>query len=83
LVAGIRAEFMAEEHRAFVSTQFHPDVSGAAQAKKFGNVRWKNNFFRGDKPGNNGDNRRDLCRMMSATRYCLRHFRKIVRENRP
>jgi hypothetical protein len=50
-----------------VSTQFHSEVSRAAQAKKFGNVRWKNNFFRGDKPGNNGDNRRDLCRMMSAS----------------
>jgi hypothetical protein len=38
-------------------------------------------FFRGDKPGNNGDNRRDLCRM-SSPRYAF-SFRKIARENRP
>jgi hypothetical protein len=45
LVADIRA--MAEEHRAFVSTQFHPDVSGAAQAKKIRQRTLEKQFFPG------------------------------------
>jgi hypothetical protein len=76
-------EFKAPEYLAFVSTKFHPEMSCVTRAKKSGNARCKNNFFRGDKPGNNGDNQRESCRMMSSPRYCLCRFRKIVREIDP